>query len=95
MKNISIIYILSEIVVLLIGLIDYNIIHTGDSFFVLYFGVLITFFCSIGVIISVALLVLFFKKKIAKKDFLNQIGFAVLGIIFPIFILFVMVSQLH
>jgi hypothetical protein len=95
MKNIGGVYLISEIGLLLFGLIDHYWIHRANSIVFKYIGELVTVLSCIGLLIGIILLISWMRKNLETNYFIRQIILIIIGIVLPFIFLYSMLSQLH
>jgi hypothetical protein len=95
MRKIGTIYLITEIVILISGLIDHYWIHKSNSIFFRHIGILTTVLSCIGIILFIISLIIRMNKKHDIKNIKIEMALIILSIVLPFIFLYTMLSQLH
>jgi hypothetical protein len=93
-RNGGIIYLLSEIVVLLLVCLDHYLLHKANSIFFNFIGELVLLLSITGICLGVFFFILWKRKSIETKWFIRQIVFISIGVILPFIFLYSVLAQL-
>jgi hypothetical protein len=89
------IYLGLQALVFVAGIVDYHLLHKGDSPIMGYLGQLTAIFSVTGLLLFLYFLILRAQNVITGEPFVRCLLLALLGCLFPILVVFVVLSHLQ